>query len=1797
MLAFLVPLLQDLNQLLRRESETSGQVELGCLVDNVLHVFERTQDVLLERVTIHVHEMRQRSMKMMYTVAEGSASPFHGTPIVAATEVGRRELDSVWTLVEILLVMNAWIVLFRPAYVTYREKEREKELARRGYLGLLGSAAVGVVKGAAGVVSHATNVTYKVIHDAFDMIGEPNAAPPTPGPIAPTATQNEEGAGHENELILFTQILLRICACFDGPNVAANPASDVGSNDPANVVPPPDVSGINLVSHLFSSDNGQQATQILTFLLKSDRPYGHQLASQVRKTMPPSTSSSTLGSSASATPMIHPSPLPTPIGFWNSSPHPSPMTGLASPALSASPNPITPAPLKAMTQEADTLMHLYTIMCIVLDATPNGDVDSSASDASSLVGVESGEPGEATSVSASIATPIASFVFELGRAVHQLHEESSRVMMLTQTGSPTVEIGRPPMPITFGTGGGTERKFAVSGEIANTTSSHTSPRSSNNIPHTHNKPPLPTISIGSSISSSSPTIGSVTLSPFIPSHPPNPSAAYLPPLPPLPELTDPSIPSSSIDTARLVDSMLVNPAWLDLLETVRPMTHPLLEVESFHLATRLAHLRRVGVTVRDAHARYMSEQVGMLQDALAMVAALSTKHAAQESTRYTDMQKKRTRMARRRLTTWKWLLRSLTNERGPWSQTPTPTAGSGANESTHTKRDGGGGGQKLFWKLDEVESSSRMRMKLKVNYAGHDHKESAHDYVATKTVSIGETRLQPSSATSSLFNTPSSSSSSSTLVPGDDDQFAAAILFSKSAQGVLSPEWQMDRRVTMTEPEDDWEQLEGGKGGKNEKASKTPLVPTNEAVFDVECSLIHPTDVVGGRLRANATHLHFEARDDVTSIGLGDTRDRERRRKLHAKRRGGGGVIAPNGHGVFFEAMQDRSWNLSHVVALHFRRHQLRRNAIELFFQDHTCVFFVFANEVTRNNIHAKLLRALRPYARIQQQRLVAACGVSTGGVVSPLAHMSFVFAGSSGNYGIGGPWGGNAFDVIRKSGLVTAWRQRKISNFLYLQLLNTIAGRTYNDLTQYPVFPWVLADYTSPALNLDDPTNESGVFRDLTKPVGALNPDRLRMFLDRYRSLDDPSMPPFMYGTHYSSAGSVLHYLMRLEPFTTASVELQDGKFDHSDRLFHSIPATWHGVTSNAADVKELIPEFFYLPEMFLNLSNIDFGTKQHGEKIGDVILPPWAKDAHDFVRIHRAALESEYVSLNLHHWIDLIFGFKQQGRAAVDASNVFFHLTYEGGVDIERIEDPTVREATIAQIEHFGQTPSQLFTSPHLPRISAQEHAEYVVPSIFAQLREYQKLQLQSLHHPHRHIHPHHRGLVSPGGVTSTDSAFDLSRGLMLQLYNVEQVAALAATENPLLFLALLPGSDRLLSVSLDRVMGLHKFKNRVHESLPPLLMIDKRKHSSTASLSSSSSHTWNGVTGSVSSMGSVSSSGSSTLTSALNFMGGRQSNAGSGKRVGVHFTVNMNILPFLFLRSHDERFLLSAGHWDNSLRVTHIDSGIGIQAISAHKDIVTCVAISEVGDYIVTGSRDTTTIVWQVAEYVIDLVSHPMFTAMGAAGPAAATATASAAQAGDLYLLDTPLHVLYGHDDEVLCVAVSSDLDTVVSASRDGTIMLHTLRSGRYTRTITPLDLHPIRWVGISAQGTVMAYSPVDFILHAFTINGDVIGSCDTGERLSAFQWSADGEFLLTGGERKQLSIYQLYPPATNGNSSPPLQCVHRLPPTDTNIRCIALTHEEQHILVGTASGKLYVYGLNSDYVKKRLLRRLENAGLYV
>jgi hypothetical protein len=76
---------------------------------------------------------------------------------------------------------------------------------------------------------------------------------------------------------------------------------------------------------------------------------------------------------------------------------------------------------------------------------------------------------------------------------------------------------------------------------------------------------------------------------------------------------------------------------------------------------------------------------------------------------------------------------------------------------------------------------------------------------------------------------------------------------------------------------------------------------------------------------------------------------------------------------------------------------------------------------------------------------------------------------------------GSRLFKMMAKS-FSKRWQNGEISNFQYLMHLNTLAGRGYSDLTQYPVFPWVLSDYESENLDLSNPKS----FRKLEKPMGC---------------------------------------------------------------------------------------------------------------------------------------------------------------------------------------------------------------------------------------------------------------------------------------------------------------------------------------------------------------------------------------------------------------------------------------------------------------------------------------------------------------------------------------------------------------------------------------------------------------------------------------------------------------------------------------------------------------------------------------
>uniref|UniRef100_A0A674JZ57 Lysosomal-trafficking regulator n=1 Tax=Terrapene triunguis TaxID=2587831 RepID=A0A674JZ57_9SAUR len=378
------------------------------------------------------------------------------------------------------------------------------------------------------------------------------------------------------------------------------------------------------------------------------------------------------------------------------------------------------------------------------------------------------------------------------------------------------------------------------------------------------------------------------------------------------------------------------------------------------------------------------------------------------------------------------------------------------------------------------------------------------------------------------------------------------------------------------------------------------------------------------------------------------------------------------------------SWTYEEIKEVHKRWWQLRDNAVEIFLTNGRTLLLAFDNTKVRDDVYHNILMNNLP-------------NLLEYGNITALTHL---------------------------------WYTGQITNFEYLTHLNKHAGRSFNDLMQYPVFPFILSDYTSETLDLHDPS----VYRNLAKPIAVQSKEKEDRYVDTYKYLeeeyrkgareDDPMPPvqPYHYGSHYSNSGTVLHFLVRMPPFTKMFLAYQDQSFDIPDRTFHSTHTTWRlSSYESMTDVKELIPEFFYLPEFLVNREGFDFGLRQNGERVNHVNLPPWARnDPRLFILIHRQALESDHVSQTICNWIDLVFGYKQKGKASVQAINVFHPATYFG-MDVSAVEDPVQRRALETMIKTYGQTPRQLFHTAHVSRPGSRLIIEGELPAAMGLLVQF--------------------------------------------------------------------------------------------------------------------------------------------------------------------------------------------------------------------------------------------------------------------------------------------------------------------------------------------------------------------------------------------------------------------------------------------------------------------------------------------
>lgn len=1143
---------------------------------------------------------------------------------------------------------------------------------------------------------------------------------------------------------------------------------------------------------------------------------------------------------------------------------------------------------------------------------------------------------------------------------------------------------------------------------------------------------------------------------------------------------------------------------------------------------------------------------------------------------------------------WNDIWSDLANERGPWG-----IIGQGEND--------------IFWTLDNVENNRLLKVRLRRNENGTRH------LVATQ------------KAQGILRDRSESSGSDTTTSESDKGMWKVLMKYKPKNTAFVDENEDLasvDPNSDIHEEDDDVVSEDTHRFDFFSSASDATLFSCPVEIITVaSCS-------VGARTSGTL---------EVTKNKLTFTRQNENERI---------NFVNKSGNNEFLwacESFPSTTWLLSDIVSVLKRRFLMRKVGMEIFFSSRRSVFFNLMEIKEAKKVYKLLLSIYRS----SNPNLTSVSMVD--------ALTLWMMPGSNRN-------------------MTLAWVNREVSNFDYLMYLNVQAGRTFNDLSQYPVFPWVIADYTSSKLDLKDPS----IYRDFRWPMGAQLESQRELMQEKYenlKSLDD--CPPYHNGSHFSTSGFVVWYLIRMEPFTSLHVWLQDGKFDKPDRLFYSIEAAYRGCTTNVMDVKELVPEFFCNPDFLENTNGVDLGTMQNGRHIGHVQLPPWARNAHDFIRINREALESEHVSRNLHHWVDLIFGYKQNPNdpATVEACNVYNNWTYQDAVDLEelKISQPNLYQTALRQIDCFGQTPAQLFSKPHPARIP-MEKWEIIWPIASA---------LDGVNTVPKTSQP--LMLEKPNKVLCFDD---------FKLSNV-----------PIVFIHENRDVERLITIDTSRLVGIHGFKVLSPDVVPPYsFKIDslavkwagqsgdgvltsflknytinannkeRRVGVAFASpglmqggvIASSYSHRfnleWIGTSenknrylsdemdravkrdkgkekdGEASPASPLISDSSLNLSGELSSDVSRRSNR-SVSNHGAHTSRSRNtrsrintkrqsvddhLAPHLFDMLPEGKLLFSCGHWDNSFRVSCVDSGKLSQTVLYHRDVVTCLSV--VSDFnhswLITGSRDCTVAIWEI---FIERDNHPVQT--------------------------PPLHLLCGHDSAVNCVAVNPELDIVVSGSDDGTIIMHTLRDGMYLRSLnfgehksqivaTPAKPSLSRTVTtslansssstpssssssssslsssssgvrqintsikrrvhrivVSKEGFIVAYSMDGNIICTYSLNGRLLRMIDVGERIHCMCLSEDGKVLITGGDRCLVVLRWVATLflANNGSRRDLESVIDGFMDRPLNqrfsspIRSLLLTNQERHLIVGLESGEIRLLAQDSEYLRKRLHKKLMEIGI--
>ena len=278
----------------------------------------------------------------------------------------------------------------------------------------------------------------------------------------------------------------------------------------------------------------------------------------------------------------------------------------------------------------------------------------------------------------------------------------------------------------------------------------------------------------------------------------------------------------------------------------------------------------------------------------------------------------------------------------------------------------------------------------------------------------------------------------------------------------------------------------------------------------------------------------------------------------------------------------------------------------------------------------------------------------------------------------------------FKKKNYTKQWLTNDLSTLEYLLLLNKFSSRSYNDINQYPVFPW-LELYNDKV-------------RDLKFTIAAQTEEDRMIKKEMYLASNDKF--PYHYTTHFSNSSYLSYYLVRTNPFTYNQINLQVNKFDNPQRQFNAVDEILK-ILDHSKQPREVIPEFFLSTEFYYNYNCNFYGVTDDGHLVNNLYNKKGYDSPLEYILHNALMLETPQVKNEINYFFDSIYGTGQMGGA--DGYNTYNKYSYQEMFDLrekidkykrQKLNYSKIKEKIISKankIISFGQTPFKLLEDKH--------------------------------------------------------------------------------------------------------------------------------------------------------------------------------------------------------------------------------------------------------------------------------------------------------------------------------------------------------------------------------------------------------------------------------------------------------------------------------------------------------------------